>query len=275
MDEMMVSPASIAAPTDPARPRLSAVLITLNAASVIEDCLTSIQFADEIIVVDSGSTDGTIDMAEAAGAKVVQQAWLGFGPQKQFAVEQAQFDWVLCIDADERVSPALRDSIIGFLGTAATAQHSVARFARCNRFLGRYLRHGEGYPDWNTRLFHRAYARWAAVPVHEYVETTQAITTLAGDLLHHSQESLAAYIGKQNRYTSIQAERLYEQGKHLQGARLWLKLTLAAPVRFVRFYVLRLGFLDGLPGFAHIAIGSFFTFVKYAKLLALQIEGKK
>ena len=263
------------------RPALSVVIITLNAARVLPDCLASVRFADEILVVDSGSTDGTQVIAEAAGARIVQKEWLGFGKQKQFAVEQAQFDWVLCLDADERVSAPLAAEIQNFMAQAHLPTTAfVARFARCNRFLGRYLRHGEGYPDWNTRLFHRAHAHWADVPVHEHVVSAEAVITLPGDLLHHSQESLAAYLGKQNRYTSLQAEALFAQAqtgqtKPLQGWRLWRKLVFSAPVRFIRFYVFRLGFLDGVAGFTHIAIGSFFTFIKYAKLLALELEHHK
>src|ERR1700704_3786733 len=127
---------------------LSAVLITRNAAAVIEACLESLAFADEIVVVDSASGDGTAEIAQRRGARVVQKEWLGFGRQKQFAVEQARNDWVLCIDADERVSPALAASI----GKALAATVSpVYRMPRRNRFLGKWLSHGEGYPDWSPR----------------------------------------------------------------------------------------------------------------------------
>ena len=131
---------------------LSVAIITLNAASQLEDCLKSAGFADEIVVVDSGSTDGTQALAERYGARVIEQAWLGFGPQKQFAVEAAGHDWVLCLDADERVSPELQVAIENALRSPSNA---AFRFARCNRFLGRYLKYGEGYPDWSLRLFDR------------------------------------------------------------------------------------------------------------------------
>jgi glycosyltransferase involved in cell wall biosynthesis len=142
------------------RQPISAVLITKNAAGQLSECLASLVFCDEILVVDSGSSDGTQALAAKAGARVIDSEWRGFGPQKQFAVEQAANDWVLCIDADERVSDALRESIPPSCWRRLLA--SIA-FARCNRFMGRYLRHGEGYPDWSLRLFDRRRARWSTI----------------------------------------------------------------------------------------------------------------
>lgn len=238
---------------------LSAVIITRNCRDLLGPCLDSVCFADEILVIDSGSEDGTVELARARGARVIQQEWLGFGPQKQFAVEQARHDWVLCIDSDERVTPELAASIRGEL---PAARHFAYRFARSNRFMGRYLRHGEGYPDWSLRLFHRAHARWSDDPVHEKVLTDGTVGRLAGDLLHDTAESLDSYLCKQNRYTTLAAEKLAAAGKRPTAARL----VLSPLVRFIKFYFLRLGFLDGLPGFAHIAIGCYNSFAKYAKI---------
>jgi glycosyltransferase involved in cell wall biosynthesis len=245
---------------------LSVVLITHNAASQLPDCLASVAFADEVVVVDSASTDGTREVAARYGARVVQKEWLGFGRQKQFAVEQAGHDWVLCLDADERVSPELAASIVRALSEpAATAQFPVFRMARRNRFLGRWLRHGEGYPDWSPRLFDRRQARWSDDAVHEKVLYAATPGTLAGDLLHESAEDLGRYLEKQNRYSSLAAAEL-----HRQGRRAGLpELVLSPAVRFVKFYFLRLGCLDGLPGLAHIAIGCMTSFLKYAKLMEL------
>ncbi|MBS1158092.1 MAG: hypothetical protein H6R15_511 [Proteobacteria bacterium] len=242
------------------RQPLSVAIITLNAATQLEACLRSAQFADDIVVVDSGSSDGTVELAERHGARVVQQAWLGFGPQKQFAVESARHDWVLCLDADERVTPELQASIENALGAPANGAY---RFARCNRFLGRYLKHGEGYPDWSLRLFDRRRARWSDDAVHEKVISDGAIGTLAGDLLHDSAESLAAYLSKQNRYTSLAAEMALAAGKKTGFGRI----ALSPLVRFVKFYFIRQGFRDGLPGLIHIAIGCFNSFIKYSKML--------
>ena len=242
---------------------LSVVLITLNAATQLEACLQSVVFADEIVVVDSGSTDGTIELAQRYGARVIEQDWLGFGPQKQFAVDQAAHDWVLCLDADERVSPALQASIKAALHTPAFGAY---RFARCNRFLGRYLRHGEGYPDWNLRLFNRHQARWSADVVHEHVLADCVTATLPGDLLHDSAETIAGYLQKQNRYTSLAAGAALAAGKRATP----LKLLFSPLLRFVKFYGVRRGFLDGLPGFIHIVIGCFNSFSKYAKMIEQQ-----
>jgi len=245
------------------REPLSLVLITLNAASQLEACLQSAAFADDIVVVDSGSTDGTLAVAERYGARVVQQDWLGFGAQKQYAVTRAAHDWVLCLDADERVSPELRMSIEAAL---VRPGYGAYRFARCNRFLGRYLRHGEGYPEWNLRLFDRRRARWSDDVVHENVSADCAVDTLSGDLLHDSAESIASYLTKQNRYTTLAAEAAFSAGKRVSGA----KLLLSPLVRFIKFYGLRRGFLDGLPGLVHIAIGCCNSFTKYAKMIELQ-----
>ena len=253
------------------RQPLSVAIITLNAASQLEACLQSARFADEIVVVDSGSTDGTQALAERHGARVIQQDWLGFGPQKQFAVEAACHDWVLCLDADERVTPALQMAIesaleIGQNSASTAAAPHAYRFPRCNRFLGRYLKHGEGYPDWSLRLFNRRHARWSDDAVHEKVVSDGTIGTLAGDLLHDSAESLSSYLTKQNRYTSLAADMALAAGKRSSVGRV----ALSPLVRFVKFYFVRQGFRDGLPGFVHIAIGCFNSMIKYAKMLERQ-----
>ena len=173
------------------RAPLSAVLITRNAAAVLEPCLDSLAFADEVVIVDSSSSDGTVELASRKGARVVPKEWLGFGRQKQFAVEQASHDWVLCLDADERVSPRLARSIEQALATPVSP---VYRMARRNRFLGRWLSHGEGYPDWSPRLFNRMNARWSDDLVHEKVLFAVTPGTLEGDLMHDSFDDLSAYL---------------------------------------------------------------------------------
>ena len=245
------------------RQPLSVVIITKNAATRLGPCMDSASFADEILVVDSKSSDGTAELAAQRGARVLQQAWLGFGAQKQFAVAAARHDWVLCLDADERVSERLHSSILAVLAAPAARAYAMPR---CNRFMGRWLRHGEGYPDWSLRLFDRRHARWSDDPVHEKVLADEAPAHLQGDLLHDSAETLAAYLDKQNRYTSLQAEALFKAGKHAGVAQLLLSPLL----RFIRFYFLRLGFLDGTAGLVHIVIGCCNSFDKYAKLMALR-----
>jgi glycosyltransferase involved in cell wall biosynthesis len=246
---------------------LSVAIITRNAASQLDGCLASVAFADEIVVVDSGSTDRTVELAARRGARVIAREWLGFGPQKQFAVASASHDWVLCLDADERLSDTLRESILDEL---KAPRGLVYAMPRCNRFLGRWLRHGEGYPDWSVRLFHRAHARWSDDAVHEKIVTGQPVVRLHGDLLHDSAETLEKYLDKQNRYTTLQAELLRSAGRRASVA----QLLLSPALRFVKFYLVRLGFLDGVPGLVHIAIGCMNTFNKYAKLKALEREAK-
>jgi len=246
---------------------LSVAIITRNAASQLERCLASVAFADEVVVVDSGSTDGTVELATRCGARVIAKEWLGFGPQKQFAVEAASHDWVLCLDADEAVSEGLRASIVAEL---RAPRGFVYAMPRCNRFLGRWLRHGEGYPDWSVRLFHRGHARWGKEAVHEKVHTQARVLRLRGDLLHDSAETLEKYLDKQNRYTSLQAEALRDAGRHAS----LLQLVFSPSLRFIKFYLVRLGFLDGVPGLVHIAIGCMNTFNKYAKLKALERTAK-
>lgn len=242
---------------------VSAVIITLNEEHRLPACLDSLAWVDEIVVVDSGSSDQTRVVAEAAGARFVHQDWLGYGRQKQFAVQQATNDWVLCVDADERLDTDLQQAIQAL---PANPEYKAWQFPRCNRFMGRWLRFGEGYPDLSLRLFHRDYAHWSSDEIHEGVDARSEVGTLQGDLLHESEQTLEDYLNKQNRYTSLQAAALFERGKSAGLARL-----LFSPLfRFVKFYFIRQGFRDGLPGLVHIAIGCHNSFVKYAKLIELQ-----
>ena len=247
---------------------LTIAVITRNAGAQLGACLASARFADELLVVDSGSTDDTIEVAKRHEARVESREWLGFGRQKQLAVSLARNDWVLCLDADERVSEELANSIRKAL---ADRRHQAYRMPRRNRFLGRWLAHGEGYPDWSLRLFHRAHASWSNDEVHEAVLTTVEVGRLEGDLMHESADDIATYLAKQNRYTTLHAEALFGQGVR---AGYW-RLVASPLARFVKFYFLRLGFLDGGPGFAHIAIGCNSAFHKYLKLIELEKQGAR
>jgi glycosyltransferase involved in cell wall biosynthesis len=241
---------------------LSAVVIAMNEESAIGACLDSLAWCQEIVVVDSGSTDRTREIAMARGARLIEHEWEGYGRQKNFAVRQATNDWVLCVDADEIVGAKLRASIEKALAAPAFRAYEIAR---CNRFMGVWLRHGEGYPDWILRLFDRRSAQWSDDPVHEKVVTGERVGRLDGDLLHDSADSLHSYLEKQNRYTTLQAEAL-----HLARIQPSVpKMVFGPIVRFVKFYFLRLGFLDGVPGLVHILIGCNNTLMKNAKLIAL------
>ena len=249
---------------------LSLCVITRDAADELPACLRSAAFAADIVVVDSGSRDDTVETARRLGARVVEHPWQGFGPQKQFAVANAQYDWVLCLDADERVTPELAAALSALFRPGPPPASAYA-IARRNRFLGRWLAHGEGYPDWNLRFFDRRYARWSNDAVHERVIIDGAPTHLAGDLLHESAESLTQYVAKQNRYTTLQAQVMHARGEDAG----FTQIALAPLARFLRLYVFRLGFLDGTAGFAHIAVGAFASFLKYAKLRALNVSARQ
>ena len=246
---------------------LSLVVITKNAAWSLAKCLQSAEWIPNKVVVDSGSTDDTVQVAKRAGASVVHQEWLGFGPQKQFAVKLAPTDWVLCLDADEFLSPELSLSLKSLFEKEQLCD--AYEFPRSNKFLGRFLKHGEGYPDWSLRLFNKNKARWSDDLVHEKVVALEGVLKvgrLNGDLMQESGESISHYIDKQNRYTDIQSHLIIEKGKRVSC----LRLIFSPFLRFVKFYFFKRGFLDGLPGFVHIVIGCMSVFLKYLKVIANQ-----
>ena len=245
---------------------ISLALITKNEATRLSDCLNSVKgLVNEIVVVDSGSSDNTVALAESLGARVLVADWPGFGPQKNRAVDACRNDWVLCLDADEKLTPELAASIRKTF--SAPPEHAAYRFPRCNRFLGRFLRHGEGYPDGSIRLIDRRHARWSDDAVHEKIQVKGSVASLEGDLLHDSADRLENYLAKQNRYTSLAAP-----GKPQSIARLSVRMLTSPVLRFVKFYFLRLGFLDGIPGLIHISIGCINSFTKYAKRIEQQIN---
>ncbi len=241
------------------RKQLSVTIITLNEESRIEKCINSVSFADEIIVVDSGSSDRTVEIANKAGARVIHKGWLGYGRQKQFAVEQATNDWVLCLDADEWLSPELSQSIQKVLERRPV--FSAYQFPRRNRFMGRWLRYGEGYPDWSLRLFDRNHASWSEDEVHEKVVPDGDVGKVSGDLMHESEETMKQYLEKQNNYTTLQAQTITDHSRIAIIARM----VISPIVRFIKFYFMRFGILDGIPGLAHILIGCRNSFMKYKK----------
>ena len=242
------------------RKQLSVTIITLNEERRIGKCIKSVSFADEIIVVDSGSQDRTVEIAEQAGARVIHQDWLGYGRQKQFAVEQAINDWVLCLDADEWLSPELSQSIQSVL---EHPEFSAYQFPRRNRFMGRWLRYGEGYPDWSLRLFDRNHAHWSEDEVHEKVVPDGDVGRISGDLMHESEETMQQYLEKQDCYTTLQAQTRPSQVK-ITGH---IRMVISPVIRFVKFYFIKLGVLDGIPGLLHILIGCRNSFMKYKKSL--------
>lgn len=243
--------------------RLSVIIITKNESAHIGACLDSVAFADEIIVLDSGSTDDTIAIARARGAQVhIAHDWPGFGPQKNRALDLATGDWVLSIDADERVPPELAASIQQALESPAAQAY---RIARLSSFCGRWIRHSGWWPDHVVRLFQRRSGRFTEAAVHERVEVQGAIASLSGHFLHYPYASLEVFIDKINHYSTEAARMAFDRGRRTGvlgpfGHALWT---------FVRHYVLRRGFLDGWQGLVLAGMAATGSFYRYAKLYEL------
>ena len=218
------------------------------------------------MVVDSGSGDATAAIAQAAGARVLQRPFDGFRSQKQFAVEQARHDWVLCLDADERVSPALRDAIEAARGTGFRGAAGY-RFARLSDYFGRFLRHGNAYPDRVLRLFDRTRGGWRGQrEVHEAASVDGRVDTLPGDLIHYPYRSLEQQLLKTQRYARMMAEHDFARGKRATLP----KLVLAPAWRFWRGYLLRGGFLDGWHGLVYAYVRANYVRQKTVMLWLLQ-----
>ena len=249
--------------------KLSVIIITKNEAAHIGDCIDSVAFADEIIVVDSGSTDSTRDIAAAKGALVtLTPDWPGFGPQKNRALDLATGDWVLSLDADERVPAELAVEIQREL-TQPRAQ--AYKIARLSNFNGRWIRHCGWWPDHVLRLFRRGSARFKDVTVHESVVADTPAAVLQGHLLHYPYDSLETFIDKINHYSSQAAAMMHARGKRTSivgatGHALWT---------FIRIYFVRRGFLDGREGFVLAAMGAAGSFFRYNKLLLLNKQNNK
>lgn len=246
--------------------RISGVVIAYNESDRIAACLESMAFCDEVLVVDSHSTDATVAIASAHGARVLQRAFDGFRAQKAFAVQQATHDWVLCLDADERVDATLRASILR-ARDAGFADAAGYRFARMSEYFGRFLRHGNAYPDRVLRLFDRRRGGWRGTrEIHEAASVDGPVTTLAGDLLHHPFRDLEQMLTKTQRYARMMAEHDFARGKRATIA----KLVFAPAWRFTRGYVLRAGFLDGWHGLVYAYIRANYVRQKTIMLWLLQ-----
>ena len=243
---------------------ISACVIAKNEADRIGPCLVSLAFCDEIVVLDSGSTDGTPDLCRAAGARVIETDWPGWMVQKNRAAAAATYDWILSLDADERVDEALRASIER-LRSERLGQDDAPRaweVKRKVRYLGRWLKHGGWYPEWRIRLYHRAHARWGGSDLHETVIADGPVDRIReGDLEHHTYRSISDHIERINGYTTLAAAQLLKDGK--RGS-LW-PVLLRPPYHFATHYLVRLGFLDGWAGLAMCSFRAWYVFLKYAK----------
>ena len=245
-------------------PKVSVTIITLDEAEHIGAAIDSAIWADEIVVVDSGSTDGTADIARAKGVTVLSRAWSGYVDQKNFAAERASHDWIFSLDADERIPSALAaEAQVLLASEPAKLGYRVPRVAF---HLGRWIRTTDFYPDFQTRLYNRRAGRWSGQYVHESVSVDGSVGQLHHDLEHYSYKDLRDHLDRINHYTSLAARKMHEAGRRAGP----LDLVVHPPAAFLRNYILRRGILDGTVGLTISIVNAFSVFLKFAKLRELQ-----
>ena len=245
--------------------KLTVTVITYNESAHIAAALESVSWADEIIVVDSGSTDGTADIARGKATRVYTREWRGYSDQKNFAADQATYDWVLSVDADERVTPDLGAEIRALLQRGPEA--GGYRIRRVSYYLGRWIRSTDWFPDYQLRLYDRRAGRWNGMRIHESFRLASgAPLKLQGELEHYAYRDISHHLQKIDAYTTLMAEQMYEGGRRTNPFALALHPWFA----FVRNYVLRAGFKDGTVGFVISLLNSYYVFLKLAKLWELQ-----
>ncbi len=241
--------------------KISATIITLNEEENIAEAISTLTFADEIVVVDSESTDRTVEIACQLGARVMVQKWLGYAAQKNFAAEQAAHDWVFNLDADERVTPELAKEIAEL---KQQQNPDIAAFQMPRRvfYLGKWIQHSGWYPDYKIRLYNRTQAEWQGDYVHESVKTKGKVARLTGDLLHYTIRHASEHHLRMDRYTTLAAAEA-----HAQGKRASLLAMLVAPLAaFLKSYIFKRGFLDGVQGLAIACFAAHYVFLKNLKL---------
>lgn len=248
--------------------RLSVIVIALNQEEHIVSCLESVRFADEIVLVDSGSTDRTVALARAFTDRIFTTPWLGFGATKNFALDQARMAWVLSLDTDERVPSALKEEILAIVG--ADGPLAGYRIPRKNYFGGRWVKRLGWYPDYTLRLFQRGKGRFRERQVHEEVVVDGPVGYLGTPLEHYSYTSVSQYLARQDRYARLAAAEMVKQGRFPRpGELFWRPLA-----HFVKLYVFRLGFLEGRAGYTLAVLSSLYNFLKYYYLREL-LEKRK
>lgn len=249
--------------------KISAIMITKNEEANIERCLRSVSWVDEIIVVDSDSSDATVEIARSFDAKVFIPEWKGFGPAKQYALEQASGDWILSIDADEEVSFTLKNEILQLLEREPSCDGYYV--PRKTQFLGKWILHSGWYPDYILRLFRKSAGRFTSALVHEKVEVEAITGRLYNPLLHYSYPTLEDYVRKLDQYSTLGAEELYRKGKKYSIFLMTIKPFLS----FWRKLVFQRGYRDGWEGFLIAYLTSTGTLLRYAKLRTLYLNAEK
>jgi len=244
-------------------PRLSVIIITLNEERNLRRCLESVRFADEIVLNDTGSTDRTLDIAREFNCRILEMPFPGFGVAKQKALEAATGDWVLSIDADEEMDEELQRAV---KAAVAGGEHAGYEIVRKSQFLGRWIMHSGWYPDKILRLFRREQARFTDARVHERAVVDGNIGQLTGHMLHYTYGDISQYLKKMDQYSTLSALTLHKDGRRFAASQLLVK----PPAFFVKMYLLKSGWRDGLPGLILALLSSFHELVKFAKLWELE-----
>ncbi len=253
----------------PALPTLSATVICQDEAEKIRGCLESLRFCDEIVVVDSGSTDGTLDICRELADQIIERAWPGYVAQQNYARNQARGEWVLSIDADERVTPELAREI--GLALEGAPEVDGFRVTRHVHYLGRWIDHSGWYPEPRLRLFRRDRGRWEGVDPHYDVEVDGRVGDLRGEIVHYTYDDMEDHVRTLNRFSSILAREHGARGRKFS----WGDLLLRPPLEFLKKYVLKRGFRDGAPGFFVAVLSAFYVFLKVAKLWEAERVGDR
>lgn len=257
---------------------ISAVLITLNEERRLARALESLSVADEVLVVDCGSTDGTLEIASRYGVRLFSHPWEGYARQKNYAASQAAYPWILSLDADEALSPELADELLQ-LKQKGPGEAAGFLMPRAARYLGRWIRHSGWYPDFKLRLYDRRRGQWVGDYVHEHVEVQGQTRKLKGDLRHYTCDSLGEHLQTLDRYTTLAAQEVLDRGAGDRstgdGRAGWILPRLAAmpPWKFLESYLFRQGFRDGFPGLVIAGMAAFYVFLKYAKLWQMVHKG--
>ena len=245
--------------------KITATVITLNEEHNIAAALESLSWADEIVVVDSESADHTVEIARQVTDRVFVRPWPGYSAQKNFAADQAANDWIFSLDADERVSPELADEI-KLLRPGDAPEPAAFEMARLTFYLGRWIKHSGWHPDYKLRLYNRRRAKWQGDYVHETLEVDGKVERIKASILHYTVRDASEHHLRMDRYTTLAAKQLSWQGKHISLA----SLLLSPAVVFLRSYIFKLGFLDGIPGLAIARFAAHYEFLKNLKVWETQ-----